>query len=291
MISSVDSTNLSSAMVTQSDLTALSTQTSTPSTAQGTNVKAVDSNFLPVATQSTSSSITDTLNSLISMLQSLMASISALFGKINNNTGGSVGGVGTPNTSDRYDFLRPVDQEPVTVIPTPSNKSGSVSNTGAVPLDNDPRTIEQSKETPSETTPKKTATPKRTPTPKKTTTPKKSTKSKKPASSKTSTKSSTLKNSNGEFLWKPKSDKDGKLAVLLPKSLTGAVSKVQIVSPDGESIIATGKAAGVGNGDREHFRFNKAGGEFPDGALVEITLEDGSKQTVTIKETNNRTTL
>lgn len=91
-----------------------------------------------------------------------------------------------------------------------------------------------------------------------------------------------------EFLWKPESDKDGKLAILLPKRITGRVKSVKILSPDGSQVLAKGKYSGVGNGDREHYRFNKAGGKYPDGAIVVVELEDGRKVHQKIGETSDR---
>lgn len=96
---------------------------------------------------------------------------------------------------------------------------------------------------------------------------------------------STLQKS-GEFLWKPQSDKDGKLAILLPSALEGTVDSVSVVSPNGS--IEKGKYAGVGNGSREHFRFSKSGGDFPDGSRVIITMKDGSLKEVAISDSRAR---
>jgi hypothetical protein len=93
---------------------------------------------------------------------------------------------------------------------------------------------------------------------------------------------------SGQFLWKPVADKDGKLAILLPSRLTGKIKSVAILSPDKTKIIAKGKYSGVGNGDREHFRFSKAGGAYPDNAIVMITLKDGKTYNVKVKETSDR---
>ncbi len=90
------------------------------------------------------------------------------------------------------------------------------------------------------------------------------------------------------FLWKPVSDKDGKLAVLLPPHLTGKVRAVAILSPDGSRTLQSGRYSGNGNGGREHFRFSKPGGEFPDGSIVLIKLEDGSRRFMKIRETSAR---
>lgn len=93
--------------------------------------------------------------------------------------------------------------------------------------------------------------------------------------------------SSEQFLWKPVSDSDGKLAVLLPASLTGEVSKVVIESPAG-IMIAQGRDGGVGNGGREHYRFNQSGGSYPDGSSVVIHMKDGSIKSVRINETSSR---
>jgi hypothetical protein len=96
---------------------------------------------------------------------------------------------------------------------------------------------------------------------------------------------------SGEFLWKPISDKDGKLAILLPKNLTGKVKSVTILNAQGTKTLQKGLYSGVGNGDREHFRFSKSGDAFPDGAIVLIALKDGSTKHLTIKDTSKRTTV
>lgn len=96
---------------------------------------------------------------------------------------------------------------------------------------------------------------------------------------------------SGEFLWKPVSDKDGKLAILLPSSYTGKVKSVKIMNAKGSRTLQKGTYSGVGNGDREHFRFSKPGSSFPDGAIVLITMKDGSTRHITIKDTAKRTTV
>ena len=89
------------------------------------------------------------------------------------------------------------------------------------------------------------------------------------------------------FLWKPISDSDGKLAILLPPTLTGKVSGVRVLSPAGD-VLANGRSGGVGNGDREHFRFDRQGGAFPNGAMVEITLKSGEVKRIEIGDTASR---
>lgn len=92
----------------------------------------------------------------------------------------------------------------------------------------------------------------------------------------------------GGFLWKPTSDKNGDLVVLLPKRLTGKVQEVRVLSADGKKTLGKGKYSGVGNGDREHFRFSKPGSAYPDGSIVYIKLEDGTTRHLRINDTSRR---
>jgi hypothetical protein len=253
MISSIDPANTGATLLTQSSSSLLPQTTTT--------TQAATSNFLPISTQSTPSSLTDTLNGLMTVLQNLITSISSIFAGSpgSNNTSPSTVAPNT-NRAGQFDFLRPVDEEPLMVLPPSTDKKGDNTIADSVAgIDDSAPEVSDSKQT-------KKAEPKKT------------------------SKKAALQKSNGEFLWKPKSDKDGKLAILLPKSLTGKVKGVQILSPDGKKTLAKGKQAGVGNGEREHFRFSKAGADFPDGAVVLITLKDGSQRTVKIKETSARTT-
>ncbi len=99
---------------------------------------------------------------------------------------------------------------------------------------------------------------------------------------------------SGEFLWKPESERDGNLVVLLPSSLTGNVSSAAIYSslpPSADTLIETGRFTGDDhNGGRAHFRFSESGGEYPDGSYVVATLKDGSTAEFQISNTSERTT-
>lgn len=92
----------------------------------------------------------------------------------------------------------------------------------------------------------------------------------------------------GAFLFKPVSDSDGKLAVLLPPKLSGLVAGVRLVGPNGE-VLESGRYAGNGNGGRDHFRFNRPGGGYPDGLSVEVALKTGEIVRYLIRETSQRT--
>ncbi len=89
------------------------------------------------------------------------------------------------------------------------------------------------------------------------------------------------------FLFKPVSDSDGKLVVLLPKKFSGKVKSLVIRDSTGK-VIDKGRATGIGNGDREHFRFKKAGASYPPNVTVEVTLEDGTTKSWPIGDPSQR---
>jgi hypothetical protein len=90
------------------------------------------------------------------------------------------------------------------------------------------------------------------------------------------------------FLWKPVADSPPHgLVILTPSEWTGSVSRVSVLGPSGEEI-ASGRDAGIGNGDRQHFRFNRAGNSFPDGVFVKIRFKNGTEQTVLIRDSASR---
>jgi hypothetical protein len=102
-----------------------------------------------------------------------------------------------------------------------------------------------------------------------------------------------IQNSRSGFLWKPVSDSTGNLAVLLPPSLSGQVTSLEIHSslpPSDSSKIENGKFSGNANGSRDHFRFNKPGSSFPDGSYVVARLNNGSYTTFQIGDSSARNT-
>ncbi len=90
------------------------------------------------------------------------------------------------------------------------------------------------------------------------------------------------------FLFKPTSESDGKLVVLLPARLTGLVSGLSLIGPDGQ-VLESGRYRGVGNGGREHFRFSKPGGQYPNGSTVQAKLVTGEIVRYLISNTSQRT--
>ena len=97
---------------------------------------------------------------------------------------------------------------------------------------------------------------------------------------------------SGGFLWKPESDRDGNLVVLLPTELNGLIEKVELYSempPSPEGLLGSGKFTSVGNGDRSHFRFSKSGGEYGENVNVVVTKSDGEQVYWTVPNGNERT--
>lgn len=91
----------------------------------------------------------------------------------------------------------------------------------------------------------------------------------------------------GGFLWKPISDSTGKLAILFPPKYSGSLVSCELIGPNGQSL-GKGSDGGVGNGDRQHYRFPKPGGQYPAGTTVVGTLANGEKVTYTIDRPGSR---
>ena len=77
----------------------------------------------------------------------------------------------------------------------------------------------------------------------------------------------------GGFVWKPISEGDGKLVVLLPSSYVGRVSSVTIRR--GGATLESGRFAGNTNGNRPTFRFSKPGAGYGSGLTAVATLRTG----------------
>lgn len=92
--------------------------------------------------------------------------------------------------------------------------------------------------------------------------------------------SSSSGGGGGGFVWKPISDGDGNLVVLLPPSLTGSVAGVRIVK--GGSGIEQGRPTGPTNGNRETFRFSAPGAAYGSGLTLVATLKNGTSRSWSI---------
>ena len=86
------------------------------------------------------------------------------------------------------------------------------------------------------------------------------------------------------FLFKPQSESGG-LVILLPSK--HRESKVTLKDTEG-NVLEEGRSSGYANGDREHFRFGQEGSKYPNGAVVEVTLEDGTVMRHKIDDTSMR---
>jgi hypothetical protein len=87
---------------------------------------------------------------------------------------------------------------------------------------------------------------------------------------------------SGGFLWKPESEADGNLVVLLPTSLKGLIDRVEIHSslpPDSSTLLDEGRFAGdTHNGGRPHFRFDSPGESY--GSDINLVVYKDSGETV-----------
>lgn len=89
------------------------------------------------------------------------------------------------------------------------------------------------------------------------------------------------------FLWKPVSDSDGKLVILLPSSLSA--TSVSVSGPNfNESVEKGGRNGSRGNGQREHYRFGKSGKDIQGPVTVTVALENGSSKTINIAKPAER---
>ena len=78
----------------------------------------------------------------------------------------------------------------------------------------------------------------------------------------------------GGFLWKPVSESNRKLVVLLPPRYVGQVTGVFIANASGRPI-ERGSYSGVHNGGRPHYRFSKAGSGYGSNIYVVADLRGG----------------
>ena len=83
----------------------------------------------------------------------------------------------------------------------------------------------------------------------------------------------------GGFLWKPESESDGKLVVLLPTEFKGKIQGAEIHSglpADSSTLLGAGRFAGdTHNGNRVHYRFDKEGSAYGKEVYVVAKTIDG----------------
>lgn len=90
------------------------------------------------------------------------------------------------------------------------------------------------------------------------------------------------------FLWKPVSESDGNLVILLPNALRGKVNGCTVIYSGGSEA---GRFAGdTHNGDRPHYRFSKSGAAYGQNITVVASLTAGGDETWSIPNGAERTT-
>lgn len=72
--------------------------------------------------------------------------------------------------------------------------------------------------------------------------------------------------------WRPGTPNQ-KSAIDLRPELAGKIEKLEILSPDGTQVIATGTYERRGRDGRPRYKFDKAGSELPNGAILKATLK------------------
>ncbi len=79
------------------------------------------------------------------------------------------------------------------------------------------------------------------------------------------------------FLFKPVSEGDGNLVVLLPPAMSGQVAGVSILDSNGQ-VLESGDGFGDFDDGRPIFRFDQPGSSYPDNIVVTVAMVDGSQQ-------------
>lgn len=87
---------------------------------------------------------------------------------------------------------------------------------------------------------------------------------------------STTATIGGGFLFKPISEGDGNLVVLLPTSMSGDVSGVTISDSSGQ-LLDEGRVMGDYDDGRPYFRFASPGSSYPDNITVTAMMSDGTE--------------
>lgn len=94
------------------------------------------------------------------------------------------------------------------------------------------------------------------------------------------------------FLWKPVSESNGKLVVLLPTSLKGIVKSAGIYTAfpysSGQRLASGTFSGDTKNGNRPHYRFGKPGSGYPSGVYLIAFLSSGKQYGYRIANTSRR---
>lgn len=89
------------------------------------------------------------------------------------------------------------------------------------------------------------------------------------------------------FLFKPISEGDGNLVVLLPSSMSGDISELTIRDSSGQ-ILDQGRDLGDYDDGRPLFRFSSPGGSYPDNITVTALLSNGGEYSYEVASPSQR---
>lgn len=83
--------------------------------------------------------------------------------------------------------------------------------------------------------------------------------------------------SAGNIRWKPKSENDNRLVILIGSGYRKWVTDVSLYRASTMTLLERGRFAGdEANGCRPHYRFSQYGGNYGNGILVRATIKDGT---------------
>lgn len=110
-----------------------------------------------------------------------------------------------------------------------------------------------------------------------------------PTEDQTITASGTSIDGENGFLFKPISNNQGRLAVLLPAEMTHQVMQVILRDSSGKEI-ERGQliSEGIAETGREKYNFSKQGGSYPDNLTVEVLLANGARMNYQIDDPSKR---
>lgn len=91
------------------------------------------------------------------------------------------------------------------------------------------------------------------------------------------------------FLFKPRSESDGNLVILLPQSLTNQISEVNVIDLATGEIKGQGRFSAVANEGREHYRFDFTGDSLKVPVEVQVKLKNEQILTKIIEDPSERT--
>lgn len=90
------------------------------------------------------------------------------------------------------------------------------------------------------------------------------------------------------FLFKPVSESNGNLVVLLPSHMQQDADSVQLVDSSTGNTIEKGQSYGAYEDGRPIFRFNRPGRSYPENMIVQVRFDSGDVKEYSIPDPANR---